>query len=53
MKVNYEVTIPLTFGKDLLLTIRDTIKDLDPSIGKQALAGNKLELTALFRTAFL
>lgn len=44
MDVAYNVTIPFTFGKDLVISMRDTISDLDESIGKMALKGNKLEL---------
>lgn len=44
MDVAYNVTIPFTFGKDLVISMRDTIADLNESIGKMALKGNKLEL---------
>ena len=44
MNVNYDVSVPLSFGKDFNLTIRDTISDLDPSIGEMAFAGGGLEL---------
>ncbi|MDD4361720.1 MAG: hypothetical protein PHF48_04705, partial [Bacteroidales bacterium] len=44
MNVNYDVSVPLSFGKDFNLTIRDTIADLDPSIGEMAFAGGGLEL---------
>lgn len=44
MNVHYDVSVPLSFGKDFNLTIRDTINDLDPSIGEMAFAGGGLEL---------
>ncbi|MDP4276086.1 MAG: hypothetical protein Q8914_00485 [Bacteroidota bacterium] len=43
MKVNYDVTVPFAFGKELQIVMRDTIDDLDASIGKMA-AGHTLEL---------
>lgn len=44
MKLKYEVRIPLAFGKDLSIIYKDTIKDIDESIAKIALAGKKLEI---------
>jgi len=44
MKVKYEVTIPMAFGKDLMIEIRDTIADLDESIGDIAFSGHGLEV---------
>jgi len=44
MKVKYDVTIPMAFGKDLMIEIRDTISDLDESIGDIAFSGKGLEL---------
>jgi len=44
MKVKYDVTVPMAFGKDLSIEICDTISDLDETIGEVALSGKKLEL---------
>jgi hypothetical protein len=44
MKVNYKVSIPLAFGKDLMIIMKDTISDIDESIGEMAFSGHKLEL---------
>ena len=44
MKVKYDVTVPMAFGKDLMIEIRDTISDLDESIGDIAFSGKGLEL---------
>lgn len=44
MKVKYEVTVPMAFGKDLMIEIRDTIADLDESIGDIAFSGHGLEV---------
>jgi L-fucose isomerase len=44
MDVNYDVSVPLSFGQDFNLTIRDTISDLDSTIIEMAFAGGGLEL---------
>jgi hypothetical protein len=44
MNVNYDVSVPLSFGRDFNLTIRDTISDLDSTIVEMAFAGGGLEL---------
>lgn len=43
--VHYDLSVPLSFGKDFNLTIRDTIGDLEDSgIGEMAFEGGGLEL---------
>jgi len=44
IKVKYDVTVPMAFGKDLSIEICDTISDLDETIGEVALSGKRLEL---------
>lgn len=44
LKVAYEVKIPLTFGKDLSIMIRDTIADINPGIGSMSVDANGIEL---------
>ena len=44
MKVKYDVTVPMAFGDELKVEIRDTISDLDESIGDIAFSGKGLEL---------
>ncbi len=51
MDVKYDVTVPLAFGEDLLIVMRDTISDLDPAIGETALAGKSLELLGTFQNS--
>jgi len=48
IKVKYDVTVPMAFGKDLSIVIRDTITDLDESIGKIAFSGKGMELYGTF-----
>jgi len=44
MNVLYDVSVPLSFGRDFNLIIRDTINDLDPGIAEMAFTGGGLEL---------
>ncbi len=47
MKVNYEVSVPMAFGKELNIAFKDTIKDIDESIGK-LVSGNEMEVLGSF-----
>lgn len=44
LKVAYQVKIPLTFGKDLSILIRDTIQDINPGIGSMSVDAKGIEL---------
>lgn len=47
MKVNYEVSVPMAFGKELNIAYKDTIRDIDESIGK-LVSGNEMEVLGSF-----
>ena len=47
IKLKYDVSLPMAFGNELNIVMRDTIKDIDKSIGK-IVTGNKLELIGSF-----
>jgi len=44
MKIKYDVRVPMAFGDELNIEIRDTISDLDESIGDLAFSGKSLEI---------
>ncbi|MCK9311337.1 MAG: DUF4621 domain-containing protein, partial [Bacteroidales bacterium] len=44
MKIKYDVRVPMAFGDELRIAIRDTISDLDESIGELAFSGGGLEI---------
>ncbi|MEA4840400.1 MAG: DUF4621 domain-containing protein [Bacteroidales bacterium] len=44
MNIKYDVRVPMAFGDELNIEIRDTISDLDESIGDLAFSGKSLEI---------
>ncbi|MCE1156920.1 MAG: hypothetical protein LWW91_12475, partial [Bacteroidales bacterium] len=44
LKVKYDINIPFKFGKDLSITVRDTINDIDLGLGEEGLNTGSLEL---------
>lgn len=47
LKVKYDVSLPMAFGKELSITMKDTISGIDASIGKMV-SGNTVLLTGSF-----
>jgi hypothetical protein len=44
LKVKYDINIPFKFGKDLSITVRDTISDIDLGLGEDGINTGSLEL---------
>lgn len=46
LKVKYDLNVPFKFGKDLSITIKDTINNVDLGLNDESLKTGKLELLA-------
>lgn len=46
LKVKYDLNVPFKFGKDLSITIKDTIENVDLELNEESLKTGKLELLA-------